>query len=87
MQLGLVIGQVTSTVKHESFVGWTLLVVQPLGANRQPEADPVVAFDPLGAGVGQTVIINSDGKRAREVIGNDKSPGRWFICGLEDVPV
>ncbi|MFT3788253.1 MAG: EutN/CcmL family microcompartment protein [Tepidisphaeraceae bacterium] len=84
MQLGLVIGHATSTVKHESFKGWRLLVVQLLGPTRKPEADPVLAFDPLGAGVGQTVILNSDGKRAREVIGNDKSPGRWFVCGLVD---
>ena len=52
MQLGTVIGHATSTIKHPSFTGWRLLVVQPLGASGQPEADPVVAIDKFNAGVG-----------------------------------
>jgi ethanolamine utilization protein EutN len=84
MQLALVIGHATSTVKHASFSGHRLLVAQPLGVGRKPEGDPVITVDTLGAGLGQIVVINSDGKRAREVIGDDKSPGRWFTAGLVD---
>jgi microcompartment protein CcmK/EutM len=29
MQLGLVIGSVTATLKHESVRGWKLMIVQP----------------------------------------------------------
>lgn len=84
MQLGTVIGRATSTVKHESLHGWRLLIVQPLGASRQPEADPVVAVDRLGAAPGHVVILNSDGKAARELVGSDKSPARWFTIGILD---
>ena len=84
MQLGTVIGHATATIKHASMNGWKLLVVQPLGIRRQPEADPVLAVDSLGAGIGDSVILNSDGKAARELIGNDKSPVRWFVIGIED---
>jgi ethanolamine utilization protein EutN len=84
MQLALVIGHATSTVKHDSFNGFRLLVAQPLGVERKPEGDPVITVDTLGAGLGQVVVINSDGKRAREVIGDDRSPGRWFTVGLVD---
>ena len=77
MQLGTVIGHATSTIKHPSLNGWRLAVVQPLGVKRQPEADPIVAVDKFGAGAGQTVILNSDGKGAREMIGDDKSPVRF----------
>jgi len=82
MQLGRVIGQATSTVKHESLVGWRLLIVQPLNNARQPEADPVLAIDKFNGGVGQMVIVNSDGEGARACIGDKKSPVRWYVVGI-----
>ncbi len=84
MQLGTVIGIATSTIKHASLNGWRLVIVQPLNVRRAPEADPIVAVDKYNAGQGQTVIINCDGKGAREYVGNDKSPARWFVIGIED---
>ncbi len=84
MQLGTVIGHATSTIKHPTFVGWRMLVIQPVNNARQPEADPVVAFDKLNAAVGQTVVFNSDGKGARDLVGNDKSPLRYFVAAIVD---
>ena len=84
MQLGKVIGHVTSTLKHPSLTGWRLVVAQLLGVSRQPEGDPVVAVDKLGSGVGNLVVLNSDGKGARELIGDEKTPARWFIIGIVD---
>ena len=84
MQLGTVIGHATSTVKHPSLVGWRMVIVQPLNNARQPEADPVVAVDKLGSAPGSVVVLNSDGKGARELIGDEKSPVRWFVIGLVD---
>jgi ethanolamine utilization protein EutN len=84
MQLGRVIGHATATIKHPSMNGWRLAVVQMLNVARQPEADPVLAADKLGSAIGQTVVLNSDGKAAREMIGNDKSPVRWFVIGVVD---
>ena len=84
MQLGTVIGRATSTVKHPSLVGWRMVIVQMLNTLRQPEGDAVVAVDKLGSGAGSVVILNSDGKAARELIGDEKSPVRWFIIGVAD---
>ena len=84
MQLGTVIGHATSTVKHSSLNGWRLLVVQPLGAARGPDGDPVVAVDKFGAGAGDTVIVDSDGRGAREYVGDQHSPVRWFVVGIVD---
>jgi len=84
MQLGTVIGHATSTIKHRSLTGWRLLIVQMLGVQRQPEADPVIAVDKLGSAVGQTVLLNSDGRGARDLIGDEKSPVRWFVIGIVD---
>ena len=58
--------------------------MQPLNAGREAEGDCVVAVDKFNAGGGQTVIINSDGKGAREYVGHEKSPVRWFVIGIED---
>src|SRR3982751_1607911 len=84
MQLGTVIGHATSTIKHPSLHGWRMLLVQMLNHSREPEADPVIAVTKLGPGVGQLVILNSDGKGARELIGDPKTPVRWFVIGIVD---
>jgi ethanolamine utilization protein EutN len=84
MQLASVIGHATATVKHPSMVGLRLLIVQPLGVSRQPEADPLIVADKLGAGTGATIIIDSDGRGAREFVGNEKSPVRWYSVGIVD---
>ena len=84
MQLGTVIGHATATIKHPSFNGWRLLIIQMLNNARAPEADPVIAVSKLGPGLGQTVILNSDGKGARDLIGDPKSPVRWFVIGIVD---
>ena len=84
MVIGTVIGHATSTVKHESLAGWRLLVVQPLNARFEPDADPILAIDATGAGSGTRVVLSSDGKAARELVGNNKSPVRYFVCGIVD---
>jgi len=84
MQLGTVIGHATSTIKHPSFHGLRLLIVQPLNQARQPQADPVLAVDRLGPGIGSTVILDTDGRGVRELVGDEKSPARWFGVGIVD---
>ena len=61
-----------------------MVIVQVLNVRREPEADPVVAVDKLGSGLGDTVVLSSDGKGARELIGDEKSPVRWFVIGIVD---
>jgi ethanolamine utilization protein EutN len=84
MQLGKDIGHATATIKHRSIDGWRMVVVQTLNAARQPEADPIIAVDKFGSDVGHVVVLNSDGKGAREMIGDEKSPVRWFVIGIVD---
>ena len=85
MLTGRVIGHATSTVKHPSMEGWKLLVVQPLMADgRSPDGEPVLAVDRLGAGRRDKVIISSDGKSTRELMGYMATPVRWAVIGVED---
>jgi len=85
MQLGRVIGNATSTVKHPSMQGWRLLVIQPLGPDgHQPDGDPVLAVDRMNAGVGELAIISSDGRGTREMLKDETTPVRWAVLGVCD---
>ncbi len=74
MQLGRVLGTATSTVKHPTFQGERLLVVQLEAAGWQPDGEPVLAFDRLGAGRGDAVLVTNDGAAFRSMLGRD-TPG------------
>ena len=83
MQIGRVIGTATSTVKHPTFEGERLLVVQLEGADGRADGEPVLVFDRLGAGRGDTVLVTSDGAILQDQVGRD-TPGRWSVMGLPD---
>jgi ethanolamine utilization protein EutN len=84
MVLGIVIGHATATVKHPSLLGLHLPLVQVVDASHKPEGELLVAVDRFNAGKGQKVILSSDGKGAREYVGNEKSPARWYVVALAD---
>ena len=84
MQLGIVIGHATSTIKHPSLNGQRLLVVQMLTPDETPDGEPVLVIDHLGAGAGAKVIATTDAVQVREMVGARNSPIRWSVMGLVD---
>ena len=85
MQMGIVLGTATSTVKHPSLHGQKMLVVQFYGVDgATPDGEPVVAVDQLGAGVGERVMLSSDGKETRTLLASDTTPVRWCVIGIQD---
>jgi ethanolamine utilization protein EutN len=84
MLLARVIGRATATERHDSLAGQRLLVGRSLDASLQPSGDPQLMLDQLGAGAGDVVIISSDGKGLREMLGRDDSPARWYTIGIVD---
>ena len=83
MQLGRVLGTATSTLKHPSFEGERLLVVQLETAAGGPDGEPILAFDRLGARRGDLVILTNDGRALQEMLG-PTTPGRWSVMGIPD---
>ncbi len=83
MQLGQVLGTATATIKHPSFQGERMLVVQLEGPGGRPDGEPVLAFDRLGARRGDRVILTTDGKLLQEQLGRT-TPGRYSVLGLQD---
>ena len=84
MLLCRVDGNVVATRKHPSLDGWKLTICQPLTREGQPDGSPQIAVDPLGAGLGERVIISSDGLATRRLVGDDKSPARWLLIAIVD---
>ncbi len=84
MQIGRVVGNAVSTVKHPSLQGWRLLLVQPLTHEGKEDGEPLLAIDKLGAGATHLVILSNDGAGARELVGVKNSPVRWMILGVCD---
>ena len=73
MFLGRVIGEVWATRKVSDLEGHRLLVVEAFDTGSGPPAPmvtPVVAADPIGAGVGEEVLV-AFGKAARVACGGD----------------
>jgi ethanolamine utilization protein EutN len=83
MQLGRVLGTVTTTVKHPSFQGERLLVVQLESIDGRGDGEPVLVFDRMGAGRGDQVLVTSDAALLQGQLGKT-SPGRWSVMGLPD---
>jgi ethanolamine utilization protein EutN len=83
MQLGRVVGAATSTLKHPTFEGERLLVIQLETATGGPDGEPVLAFDRLGARRGDVVLLTNDGGALQEMLGRT-TPGRWSVMGLPD---
>ena len=84
MQIGRVMGQAVSTVKHPSMSGWRLLVVQPLTAEGKEDGEPLLAIDNLGARSADLVILSGEGGAARQLMGSRDAPVRWFVMGIRD---
>jgi ethanolamine utilization protein EutN len=84
MQIGVVVGQAVSTVKHATMSGWRLLVVQLLTPDGKEDGEPLLAIDSLGAGTADRVILSNDGAGARALVGAKNSPVRWLVLGICD---
>ena len=83
MQLARVIGTVVATIKNESLAGRKLLVVQSLNKDLQPQGQPMVAVDSVGAGINELVFW-CRGKEASFPFKRDDTPTDCTIVGIVD---
>lgn len=84
MILGRVQGQVVSTIKHPVGDGRRALLVDRIGPDGRALGGYLVAFDTVGATVGQTVLVIDEGNSARQVIDDPTAPVRSVIIGIVD---
>ena len=85
MILGRVCGTVVSSVQHPFYAGRKQLIVcatTPDGS--LDENRYVIAVDMVGAGIGQTVLVQDEGNSARQMIGVKDAPVRSLIVAIVD---
>ncbi|MBL6719780.1 MAG: EutN/CcmL family microcompartment protein [Planctomycetes bacterium] len=84
MLIGTVIGNLWSTQKDATLEGLRFLVVRPMDAEGRGTAESVVAVDPIGAGIGDRVLV-AYGRAARHAIGRGHDIGfQSAIVGIVD---
>lgn len=83
MQLARVIGDVVATVKDPELASHKLLILQPVGADREPVGRTLIALDSIGAGVGEHVFFVR-GKEASFPFLPAQPPADACIVGIVD---
>jgi ethanolamine utilization protein EutN len=85
MILGRVCGTVVSTVQHPFYQGKKQLLVRACTPDGAFDGDRyVVAVDLVGAGVGETVIVEDEGNSARQLLEAKDAPVRSVVVGIVD---
>jgi ethanolamine utilization protein EutN len=80
-----VIGPMWAAVKHPAFAGRPMFVVQPLDENGKDTGASFVAIDTVQAGVGDKVIVLTEGNGVRQILKQgDIVPIRSMIVGIVD---
>ena len=84
MLIGRVVGELVATQKHPSHEGRKLLLVQPLNLDGSNRGDAVVALDAVDAGVGDKVLVATEGFSAMTSVGRPQSPIDMAVIGFID---
>jgi ethanolamine utilization protein EutN len=69
MRICRVVGTVVATVHQHDFDGLKLLLCQPLDDRLHPKGRSVIAADRVQAGVGDLVLVMSEGNGCRQLWG------------------
>jgi ethanolamine utilization protein EutN len=84
MMIGRVVGEVVTTRKHASHEGRKALLVQPLNLDGSERGVAVVALDSVDAGIGDRVLLTTEGFSAMTSVGRPQSPIDTAVIGVID---
>ena len=84
MILGKVKGNIESTIKHPAYVGYKILIIQPITKEGKEKGDSFLACDPGQAGPGDIVIASREGNTARQLLGSSSDPFHAVVLGIVD---
>jgi ethanolamine utilization protein EutN len=84
MLIGRVIGDVVATQKAPSHVGRKILVVQPLYLDGSDRGEAILALDAVDAGIGDRVLIVTEGFCAMTAVGRPNAPIDMAVIGVID---
>ena len=84
MLVGKVIGDVVATRKHSSHAGQKILYIQILELDGAERGNPILALDAVDAGIGDRVLVTTDGWAAMTAVGRTLSPIDMAVVGVID---
>jgi ethanolamine utilization protein EutN len=84
MILGRITGSVVSTIHHPIVEGHKLLVAELLDASGEASGGYIIAFDAIGAGQGEIVLILDEGSGARQILDDAEAPVRSIVVAIVD---
>jgi microcompartment protein CcmK/EutM len=84
MLIARVVGEVVATEKHLSHDARKVLLVQPLNLDGSDRGNAVVALDAVDAGVGDRVLLVTEGFSAMTSVGRPESPIDMAVIGVVD---
>ena len=84
MWTAIIHGTLTAITKHPTLRRGKLLIVQPINpVTHQPDGLAQIAIDTLGAGLGQRVLVSSDGPGCQRLLDADRTcPARLFVAAI-----
>jgi ethanolamine utilization protein EutN len=84
MLIGRVIGDIVATQKASSHEGRKILVVQQLNLDGTDRAELFLALDAVDAGVGDRVLITTEGWSAMTAVEREHAPISTAVVGVID---
>ncbi|HUY15624.1 MAG TPA: EutN/CcmL family microcompartment protein [Terriglobia bacterium] len=84
MLIGKVVGDIVATQKAPSHEGQKVLMVQPLNLDGTDRGDAVLALDAVDAGVGDKVLVVTEGWSAMTSVGRVQAPIDMAVIGVID---
>jgi len=84
MLIGHVVGDIVATQKAPSHEGRKILMVQPLNLDGTDRGEVVLALDAVDAGVGDRVLVVTEGWSAMTAVGRPHSPIDMAVVGVID---
>lgn len=84
MKLCRVEGNVVASVKHPTYVGHKIMIVQPLDEHGKDTGTSFLAVDTVQAGPGDRVLVMQEGNGVRQILKVQKLPIRSIIIGIVD---
>ena len=90
MRVAEVIGTVTLSRPHASLHGFRFVLAVPLGRDallkgKRPDAEEIVMYDDLGAGVGSRVAFSESGEAAAPFYPEKKPIDAYCACLIDSL--
>ncbi len=84
MLIGRVVGDIVATQKASSHEGRKILMVQPLNLDGSERGNAVLALDAVDAGVGDRVLVVTEGWSAMTAVELEHAPIDMAVIGVID---